>query len=127
MLIDIEAARFALPAGDRNRNQLFRKLLRSSRYRGSLLAFERELVLLIARDLVHRREIFSGLSHHQVRQRAEEAIAIHAVDEMMIPHAQSPSRLLYKVRDCAHGFRAAGDNNICVTEQNFLISEDDRF
>ena len=46
----------------------------------ALLRCEGELILLFASDLILLGEEFGGLAHEHLGHRAEESIAIHAID-----------------------------------------------
>jgi len=84
------------------------------------------LILLFARNLVLLGENFGGLAHDHFRQRAEEAIAIHGVDEFLIAEAVAPASALEVIRNSRHGFGAAGEHAIEIAGGDFLEAEGDR-
>src|SRR6266853_1616185 len=61
------------------------------RCRCALLRYQSKLILLIARNLILFSENFSGLPHHHLRHWAEESVAIHAIDNLLIAEAISPA------------------------------------
>jgi hypothetical protein len=68
---------------------------------------------------------FGGFAHHHFRQRTEEAVAIHAVDQFLIAQTISPARFEI-IRKARHGFCAAGENATGIAEQNGLIGQRNR-
>ena len=58
----------------------------------ALLGAESVQVLLFAGDFVFLGEHLGGLAHHHLRHRAEESVAIHAIDEFLMSEAIAPAR-----------------------------------
>ena len=81
--------------------------------RGARLRHQRELVLLVAGDLVLLGENLGRLSHEHLRQRTEKSVAIHAVDEFLIAQAISPARPVEIIRKPRHRLRATRENAAC--------------
>src|SRR5580693_7754806 len=92
----------------------------SDRAGGAVLRHERKFVLLVARDFVLFGEDFGGFSHHHLGQRAEESIAIHAVNEFLVAEAISPARSVEIIRKARHGLSTAGKNATRLPEKDRL-------
>ena len=91
----------------------------------ALVAFKREGVLLFPRNLVLLGEHLGRFAHDQLRNRADESVAIHSVDQRLIAELESPAAL-DQVRHAAHRFRAARDDDLSAARENFLPAEHDR-
>src|SRR6202035_266969 len=61
------------------------------RCRCALLRYQSKLILLIAGDFILFSENLSRLTHQHLRHRAEESVAIHAIDNLLIAEAISPA------------------------------------
>lgn len=94
---------------------------------GAGLGGEREFVLLVARDLILLRENFRGFAHQQLRHGTEEAVAIHAVDDLLIAEAISPASAIEIKGQARHGFGAAGEHAIEIAVRNLREAEGDGF
>ena len=83
------------------------------------LALERVGVRLLARDAVLPRQHLGRLSHDQIRQRAEEAVAVHRVDEREVAHLVAPARVFAvdQIRHAAHRLDAAGEHELRLAER----------
>jgi hypothetical protein len=91
---------------------------------GAALAFEREFILLAARNFILLGEKFGGFAHHHFRNLAEEAVAIHRIHERLIAHLETPAAF-EEIRHAAHGFRAACDDDFRFAGENLLPAESD--
>ena len=83
--------------------------------RGSLVTLERVLVLLLARDLVLLGQQLRRFAHDHFRDRAEEAVAVHRVHQLLVAQAKSPARF-EQVRHPAHRFGPARHDNVCLAK-----------
>src|SRR5437016_5727112 len=70
---------------------------------------------------------FSSLSHYHLSHWAEEAVAIHAIDQFLIPKTVPPARAVEVIRQARHRFRAAGKHAFQVAVCDFLKSQRDCF
>ncbi len=65
---------------------------------GARLRGERELVLFLAGNLVLLGEDLGGLAHHHFCHGAEEAVAVHAVDQFLVAKPIAPARAVEIIR-----------------------------
>src|SRR5271166_2323472 len=91
----------------------------------ALLRHERKLVLLVARDLVLPGQNFSRLAHQHLCHRAEESVAIHTIDKLLIAEAISPARALQIIRKPRHRLGAARQHAIEVAGGDLLEGKRD--
>src|ERR1035437_8006505 len=113
----------ALLAFDGDRSNFGVETSTGLRGRGSLLRYERKFILLLARDLVLPRENLSRFPHQHLRHGTHESVAIHAIDQFLIPEAVAPARAIEIIRKPRHRFGTAGQYAIEVADRNFLIAE----
>ena len=92
---------------------------------GALLRAQRVLILLSAGDLKFARQNFGGFSHYHLRHRTEKSVAVHAVNQFLIPKTVSPARTIEVIRQPRHRFGATGQNAIQIAIRDFLKSERD--
>ena len=79
------------------------------------MAFDRELVLLLARDLPFLGDVLGGDAHvHGVERIGQRAH--HHVDHAAVVHALAPAQRRHQVAAAAHRFRAAADRDVGVAE-----------
>src|SRR5208282_4608518 len=76
-------------------------------------------------DLVLDGEDLRGLAHQHFRHRAEESVAIHAVDEFLIAETISPASAVKIVGKARHRFSSARQYALEVASSNFLKAERD--
>src|SRR5262249_30172516 len=99
----------------------------SCRLARELLTLKCVSILFFAGDLVHRCEVFCRFTHDEFGERAIESVAIHSVNEMMIAHTQAPSSLFDEVWHIAHRFHATCSNDFRISQQDFLVTQNDGF
>ena len=85
-------------AFDRDRNDLRVKASTLDGAFSTVLRTERIPVLLFSGDLEFPRQDFSRFPHHHLRHGAEKAVAIHAIDQLLIPQTVSPTRTVKVIR-----------------------------
>ena len=86
---------------------------------GALLRGEGELILLLAGDFVLLGKKFRGFPHQHFRERTEEAVAVHAIDEFLSAEAISPARAVEIIRDPRHRLGSSGE---CASRLPVAIS-----
>ena len=91
-----------------------------------LLALGRELVLLLARELVLGGDVLRRDSHVHVGDRTRETVGDHRVEQLLVPHPDAEARLLRDVRRAAHALHPARDHDVGVAQHDRLRSQDGR-
>ncbi len=115
----------ALPAADRDGDDLFLEPARLLRRLGLVLRSQRELVLLMAAQLPFRRDILGRLAHVVAVEHIHEAIADHGIDEFEIAHLGAGPQMSAVLRQ-RHALLAAGDDDFGVAVRDLLHTEGDR-
>src|ERR1700758_1627997 len=113
-------------ACERHGDDFFLKPVGRNRGGGTGLGGERELILLIAGDLVLLSQNLGGFTHHHLSERAEKAVAVHAVDEFLVAEAVSPACAVEIIGQARHRFGAAGESALKIAGCDFLVGECDR-
>jgi hypothetical protein len=79
---------------------------------GPLGALQRELVLVLARDVVLLGDALGGVAHVEVVVDLPEAVLDHGVDQDAVAQAVAGARLGHQVRRVAHALGPAGDHHL---------------
>src|SRR5689334_3485184 len=88
----------ALLALDSDWDDLRVKASALDRALSALLRAQRILILLFPRDCELASQNFGGLSHYHLGHWAEESVAIHAINQLLIPKTVSPARAVEVIR-----------------------------
>src|SRR6185295_13714337 len=115
----------ALAGLDGDRNDLVLELAGLLRGLGFLLRSDRELVLLLTRDLVLLRHVLGGIAHVVAIEGIPKPVLDHGVDELDRTHLGAAAQVL-RVRRHAHGLLAAGDHYFGIAVEQRLIAQRDR-
>ena len=94
---------------------------------GSLMAFEGELILLLARDFVFLGDEFGGHAHVEVFVNVPKAVVNHGIDDLAIADAVAGARAGQQIRAVGHGLHAAGDDDFAFAEHHALRGQRDGF
>jgi hypothetical protein len=86
---------------------------------------ERELVLLLAADVVRLGEVLGGDPHVDPMERVGQA-SDDRIDHLRLAHARAPARVRHPVRATAHRLRAAGHYDVGLAGLDRLSRGDDR-
>src|SRR5947207_6406459 len=87
------------------------------------LRCQREFILLFTRDFVLTREKFGRFPHDHLRQGAEKAVAVHAIDQFLVAQAVSPARAIEIIRKPGHRPRATRKNAAALPHRDRLACE----
>src|SRR5262249_22998266 len=127
MLVDLEPEGFALlRTGDLDRHDLILEVPALDGGGRLLLALGRELVLLLAADAVLRGDVLRRDAHVDERDRAGEPVGDHRVEQLIVSHADTETRLLQDVRRPAHALHAPRDDDVRVAQGDCLRGEHSR-
>ena len=117
----------SLLAFDHDWNDLCVKASALDRAFSPLLRAQSILILLFPGNMEFSGQDLSSLSHYHLSHWAEEAVAIHAIDQFLIPKTVPPARAVEVIRQARHRFRAAGKHAFQVAVCDFLKSQRDCF
>ena len=84
------------------------------------LALGRVVVLLPARDPVAVGKGLRGGSHQLSAERTQEAVPVHAVDELAMAEPVAPAGARQEVGRVGHRLGAAGQDDVCVPQRDRL-------
>ncbi len=84
------------------------------------MAFERELILLGARDVVFFRDKFRGRAHVVVFVGFPQPVGDHRVHHLPVAEPVTGAGLRQQVRTIRHTLHAAGHDHFTFTEQHGL-------
>ena len=103
-----------------DRNQLIREPSRRACRLVSLLAPQRKLILLAARDAILRRQCLRREGHVPVIERIDEAIAQHGIDQHGITEFEAAPRARQQVRRVRHRLGPAAQHGASLTSPDRL-------
>ena len=91
---------------------------------GLVLRGNGELVLLRAGDLILPRNVLGGVAHMVAVEGIPQSVFDHGVDEIHRAHLHAAAQIL-GVRRHAHGFLAAGNDDLGIAIEQRLVAERD--
>ena len=104
-------------------NDLVPEAARLLRGLGLVLALDRELVLLLARDRVFLGHVLGGDAHVVLVVDVPQAVDDHRVDQLRVAHAKAVARAVQHVRRRAHVLLAARDHDVRVAAGDGLRAQ----
>jgi len=92
-----------------------------------LVAFDSELVLLLARDAVFFGDQFSGHAHMKIFVCIPESVVNHGIDDFSVADAKASARLRQQIRAVGHRLHPAGNDNFGFAKLDGLCRKRDGF
>ncbi len=114
----------ALARLDRDRDDLILELAGLLRGLGLVLRFDREVVLLLARDLILLGDVLRRVAHVVAVEGIPQAVLDHGVDHVEVAHLHAVAQM-GAMRGHAHGFLAARDDDVGIAVEDRLVAERD--
>ncbi len=120
MLVCVERHHLAFHLHLNGQNLIFKATFGDC-MRGALLALQSEIVLIFPADLPLAGNILGRIAHVPVTERVVQR-GEHHIDHLRIAHLHAKACVERGIRRPRHGFRTAGDSNICVPKHDGLRS-----